>query len=149
MKKNIREEIKEIDNLTVRKLISLTKKANIKSITPAQAMIIKYLSTNNVEICQKHLKENLPFRKSTICGIIKTMEKNNLIKLINSENDLRSKHIILTETGKKINSKLEKCFNEFDNLIVKDIDQNDLEIFFKVTNQIQNNLKGESDDKII
>lgn len=149
MSKSVNEEIKKIDNLTIRKMISLTKRENIISVTPAQAMIIKFLSENDLEVCQKNLGDNLPFRKSTICGIIKTMEKNNIIKLINSENDLRSKHIILTDTGKEINSKLEKCFSEFEKLMVKNISKEDLEIFFKVTNQIQNNLKGESDDKII
>ena len=142
MNKSVSEEIKKIDNLTIRKIISFTKKEGIDSISPSQIMIIKYLSESKRGVYQKDLGKNFPLRKSTICGIVKTMQKNGLIKLTNSENDLRSKRIELTDLSKNI-------FKMFDEMIIKDIDSSDLEILFKVCTQIQNNLKGETDDKNI
>ena len=149
MNKSVSDEIKKIHNLTIRKMISLTKKENMDFISPSQIMIIKYLSESKKEVHQKDLGDCFPLRKSTICGIVKTMQKNGLIKLTNSENDLRSKRIELTDLSKNINSKIKNSFKMFDEMIIKDIDSSDLEIFFKVCSQIQNNLKGENYDKNI
>ena len=149
MNNSVSEEIKKIHNLTIRKMISLTKKENMDFISPSQIMIIKYLSESKKEVYQKDLGECFPLRKSTICGIVKTMQKNGLIKLTTTENDLRSKRIELTDLSKNINSKIKNSFKKFDEMIIKDIDSSDLEIFFKVCTQIQNNLKGETDDKNI
>ena len=60
-----------------------------------------------------------------------------------------NKRIELTDLSKNINSKIKNSFKMFDEMIIKDIDSSDLEIFFKVCTQIQNNLKGETDDKNI
>ena len=149
MNKSICEEIKKIDNLTIRKMILLTKQEGLDTLSPSQLMIIKYLSESDKDVYQKDLEKSFPLRKSTICGIIKTMQKNGLIKLTNSKEDLRSKKIELTSLSKTIDIKIKNCFKVFDKLIIKDIDLNDLEVFFKVCLQIQNNLKGESYDKNI
>ena len=149
MNNSVSEEIKKIHNLTIRKIIFFTKKEGIDSISPSQIMIIKDLSESKRGVYQKDLGKNFPLRKSTIWGIVKTMQKNGLIKLTNSENDLRSKRIELTDLSKNINSKIKNSFKMFDEMIIKDIDSSDLEIFFKVCTQIQNNLKGETDDKNI
>lgn len=149
MNKSISEEIKKIDNLTIRKMILLTKQEGLDTLSPSQLMIIKYLSESDKDVYQKDLEKSFPLRKSTICGIIKTMQKNELIKLTNSKEDLRSKKIELTSLSKTIDIKIKNCFKVFDELIIKDIDLNDLEVFFKVCLQIQNNLKGESYDKNI
>ena len=149
MNYSVSEEIKKIDNLTIRKMISLTKQENIDTLSPSQLMIIKYLSESEKDVYQKDLEKSFPLRKSTICGIIKTMQKNGLIKLTNSKDDLRSKKIELTSLSEDINNKIKNCFNKFDELIIKNIDSKDLEVFFKVCKQIQSNLKGESYDKTI
>lgn len=146
---SIGSEIKKIDNLIVRKIVSYSKN-NQNIYTPAQMMITRYLYENqNNKIYQKDLEKNLPFRKSTLSGIIQTMIKNNIIETISSEKDARSKEIILTSYGKEINNKIEENIIKFDKLLKNNIKDSDLRIFFKVTKQIQENLKGENDDKII
>ena len=149
MNGSVSGEIKKINNLIIREIMFITKREGISNLTPSQIMIIKYLSESKRSVYQKDLGKNFPLRKSTICGIVKTMQKNGLIKLTNSENDLRSKRIELTDLSKNINSKIKNSFKMFDEMIIKDIDSSDLEIFFKVCTQIQNNLKGETDDKNI
>ena len=69
------------------------------------------------------------------------MEKNNLIKRKENINDLRLKQIILTSDAlNKIND-IKKQIKKLDKLLEKDISKEDLEIFYKVTNQIKNNIK--------
>lgn len=144
--KSIGSEIKKIDNLIVRKIVSYSKN-NINKLTPAQMMITRYLFKNsNRKIYQKDIERDLPFRKSTVSGIIQTMIKNNIITTISSKEDGRSKEILLTENGIKINKEIEENILKFDKLLKNNINSDDLRIFFKVTNQIQENLKGENND---
>lgn len=144
--KSIGSEIKKIDNLIVRKIVSYSKN-NINKLTPAQMMITRYLFKNsNRKIYQKDIEKDLPFRKSTISGIIQTMIKNNIITTISSKEDARSKEILLTENGIKINKEIEENILKFDKILKNNINSDDLRIFFKVTKQIQENLKGEKND---
>ena len=110
-------------------------------------MITRYLFKNsNRKIYQKDIEKDLPFRKSTISGIIQTMIKNNIITTISSKEDARSKEILLTENGIKINKEIEENILKFDKILKNNINSDDLRIFFKVTKQIQENLKGENND---
>lgn len=143
---SIGSEIKKIDNLIIRKIMSYSKN-NSYMLSPSQMMITRFLYKNSDKVVyQKDLEGALPFRKSTISGIIQTMMKNNIISTESSEDDLRSKRIILTSYGKKINKEIEKNIIEFEKVLKNNIKEDDLRIFFKVTKQIQNNLKGENDD---
>lgn len=146
--KSISLEIKKIDSLIVRSIIQDTRKSKY-NLTPAQIFIIKYLSKNKRKtIYQKDIEKRIGLRKSTISGIIKTMQKNNIIMSIDSKNDLRSKEIVLTKDGLKLEKLMRKKEKDFEKLLEKDIDKKDLEIFYKVTMQIQNNLGGKCNEKI-
>ena len=141
--KSISIEIKKIDSLIVRKIISYNKNSNYK-LTPVQIVIIKYLVKNkNNIVYQKDIEKKLGLRKSTISGILSTMIKNGIITRTESTTDLRSKEIRLSDKGLELDKKIKKKAIEFENLLQNNIDPKDLEIFYKVTNQIQKNLKGE------
>lgn len=141
--KNISLEIKKVDSLIVRKIISYNKNS-INQLSPAQIVIIKYLIKNkNNIVYQKDIEKKLGLRKSTISGILSTMIKNNIITRTESANDLRSKEIKLTDKGLELDKKMKKKAIEFEKLLQSNIDPKDLEIFYKVTNQIQKNLEGE------
>ena len=141
--KSISIEIKKIDSLIVRKIISYNKNSNYQ-LTPVQIVIIKYLVKNkNNIVYQKDIEKKLGLRKSTISGILSTMSKTGIITRTESTTDLRSKEIRLSDKGLELDKKIKKKAIEFENLLQNNIDPKDLEIFYKVTNQIQKNLKGE------
>lgn len=143
---SIGSEIKKIDNLIIRKIVSYSKN-NSYMLSPSQIMITRFLYKNSDKVVyQKDLEKGLPFRKSTLSGIIQTMVKNNIINTTSSKDDLRSKEITLTPYGKKINKEIEENIIKFDKTLKNNIKDDDLRIFFKVTKQIQDNLKGEKDD---
>ena len=148
MDKSLIIEIKKIDNLILRKLLSYSKEISNVPLSPVQIAIIKYLNDNkNNHIYQKDIEQFIQNRKSTISSILDTMQKNNIIERINSKEDLRSKEIKLTEKGINISNKIEEHKELFDKTISNNINENDLNIFYKVMNQIENNLKGEDNDK--
>lgn len=134
--------------ISARDILYSFGKGSIYKITSAQNYIIKYLSKNKRKtIYQKDIEKRIGLRRSTISGIIKTMQKNNIIMSIDLKTDLRSKEIALTKVGLKLEKLMRKKEKDFEKLLEKDIDKKDLEIFYKVTMQIQNNLGGKSNEK--
>ncbi len=141
--KSISLEIKKIDSLIVRKIMAYNKDA-IYHLTPVQIVVIKYLIKNKDSVVyQKDIEKKLGLRKSTVSGILGTMIKNGIITRTDSTNDLRSKEIRLTETGYKLVKAMKKKAIEFEKLLQSNISKEDLEVFYKVTKQIQENLEGE------
>ena len=133
-------EIKLLDNLISRKIIE-NKKEN-KTLSHVQASILKYLfENNNKTIYQNDLEVFLNVRRSTISGILKTMEKNNLIKRIDSKSDARKKEIVLTDYSIKKSNEMKKKVTLFETLLVKGISYEELEIFFRVIDKLKENVK--------
>ena len=141
--KSISLEIKKIDSLIVRRIMAYNKD-KIYHLTPVQIVVIKYLIKNKDSVVyQKDIEKKLGLRKSTVSGILGTMIKNGIITRTDSTNDLRSKEIRLTETGYKLDKVMRKKAIEFEKLLQSNINKEDLEVFYKVTKQIQENLEGE------
>lgn len=141
--KSIGLEIKKIDSLIVRKIMACNKDS-LCQLTPVQIVVIKYLIKNkNSIVYQKDIEKKLGLRKSTVSGILGTMIKNGIIIRTDSSNDLRSKEIRLTETGYKLDKTMKKRTIEFEKILQNNISNEELEIFYKVTKQIQRNLEGE------
>ena len=141
--KLLSEEIKKINNLIIRKLVLISKKELNISLSAVQIMILKYLYLNiDDNINQRDIEEFVQIRKSTLSGILDTMEKSNLIVRINSRDDKRVKIIKLTDNGIQINKKLSIIANEFEKDISHNISSEELNNFYNVIEKINNNLKG-------
>ena len=114
------------------------------NISPIQVRIVKYLvKQNNKAILQKDMEYIFNIRRSTVSGVIKTMEKNNIIIRENVKDDNKSKEIKLTDDVYKRANDLVKELKELDLELLKDVDKEDLEVFMRVLKNIQNNLKEE------
>ena len=144
--KGIGFEIKEIHDLLLR---NITKEAHLENgcvVTPAQAKIATFLEHNNdKKIYQKDIEGFLNSKRSTVSGILDTMEKNNLINRISDLSDLRLKQIVLTDYAK---GKIKKIRNKIRNIncnLEKGISKHDLEIFFKVMEKMKHNIYNEED----
>ena len=140
--KNIVFEIKILDNMIKRKIITDTKHVNIPSgLSPVQLKILHYLLMHSKDIVfQRDIEKIIESRRSTTSGILNTMEKNNLIKRVNSIQDARAKQIILTEYGIQISQYMIELKTNFDTKVKDNITDKELEIFFKVTEKIKNNI---------
>ena len=91
-------------------------------------------------VYQRDIEKELSIRRSTVSGIIKTMEKNNFIERVTSKEDARLKQIVISENIKKFTSSFKQKADQFDQLLSKDIPKEELEIFFKVVNQMKQNI---------
>lgn len=144
MKKLIGYEIKNLNNMIERKIINVHKPLKSECIiTPIQVKIIEYIMENNGNtVYQRDLEKNLNLRRSTISGILQTMEKNNIIIRVNSKVDARSKEIKLTDRClSKVNFLKGKTI-DFENKIKCGISNKELDVFFSVIDKIKNNVEN-------
>ena len=104
--KNILYEVKTLEKMITREFIKdidCTRKKIGFVPTPTQMQIIGYIIDHNGQkVYQKDLENVLSLRRATVSGVLKTMEKNKLIKRTVDTNDTRVKEIILEERAKKI-----------------------------------------------
>jgi DNA-binding MarR family transcriptional regulator len=132
---NVLFKTKQLQSCIVRKLFSTNTK-----ITPVQGQIIEYLAKGPVY--QKDIEAFLKIRRSTISGILHTMEKNDLIIKTSIETDYRLKKISLTDKALNLHQEIDLKFKSLNEEICKNIDQKDLDIFLSVIDKMINNIEG-------
>ncbi len=142
MDRRLCKEIKTVYILTNRYVIKNNLQSSKQNnLSPVQVDIIEYLAETPQPIYQKELEEEFNLRKSTISGVLQTMEKNNLISKSEAKFDSRSKQIKLTTKGRKIYDDLVDEIIEVESTVGKDIKNKDLKVFTKVMDQIKKNLE--------
>jgi MarR family transcriptional repressor of mepA len=142
MKYSILFQIKLLQNLIVRNICRDMKKHNIISPpSQVQASVIGYLIRNEgKEIYQKDLEGVLKLRRSTISGILKTLEKNGFVKRVDSKKDARVKKIILTEEANKLYKGANQYLEQLEKRITANIKTEDLKVFCEVLEKMQQNI---------
>lgn len=110
--------------------------------TPAQMQILHFIiSKQNEKIYQKDIGNALNLRRATLSEILKTMEKNNLIFRVKDKNDTRKKEIIISDTAKKDFQIVKTTLNQAEKVLKNNINQEELQLFFKIINKMKENLK--------
>lgn len=118
-------------------------KSNLKNLTHKQLHILKHImfkiDTEN-NISQKDLELHFNLRKSTITGILKTMEKNGFLKKETDKNDKRVNNLLLTEKSMNIKTNILSEIKNTESILLKNIEKNDIETFIKVIKQMIDNI---------
>ena len=142
MERKVAFEIKRLDNLINRKILKYLKKENIKNISHLQAEILRYLYVNRCNtVYQSDIEREVDIRRSTVSGILKTMEKNGLIKRIDSKKDTRKKEVILTNLSVKRHNEMDIKVKKFEKELLNGISLEEKKVFFKVIDKLADNLK--------
>lgn len=143
MEQKVIYQIKDLNHAIMRysSELKLTKE-NLP--TPAQMQIIHYMCQRKGQtIYQRDIAKALGLRRATLSEILKTMEKNNLISKIADKNDTRIKEVILNATAEAKFQTVKKALESTEKTLIKSINENDLEIFCHVIEQMRENLKNE------
>lgn len=142
MERKVAFEIKRLDNLINRKILKYLKKENIKNISHVQAEILRYLYVNRDNtVYQSDIEKEADIRRSTVSGILKTMEKNGLIKRIDSKKDTRKKEVALTNLSVKRHNEMNIKVKKFEKELLNGISLEEKKVFFKVIDKLADNLK--------
>ena len=136
---NILFKIKSLNKSIVNSLFN----GQIVFIPPTQVEIIEYiLNSKSEKIYQKDLENVLHSRRATISSVLMTMEKNSLIRRVTDNNDLRSKQIILNDSAKEIFLNAKKRIIEINNILTKDLTNDEIELFLDMINKMKNNIES-------
>lgn len=145
---NILYEIKSLEQLIIKEILFKNNNKNLKYLSPTTMKIIEYIVKNeNKKIYQKDLEDILKLSRATISEVLKTMEKNDMIKRFTSKNDTRRKEIKLSKTTKEFYEINKRKIIELEKTITKNISKNELKTFNIVINKMKENIQNMSNDK--
>lgn len=138
---NVGLELKKLNILIGRKVLKETKKRGY-SVSDVQIKILNYLyDCNDKKIYQRDIEKEFQIRRSTVSGILRTMEKNQFIIRVDSDSDARMKQIIINDNVKDKLKEIRKEISLFEKNLIKNIDEEDLKTFLKVIHQMQKNIE--------
>lgn len=144
-KNNVLFQIKSLEQLIIRDLFMKVMKIEIdirKIPSPTQIRIIDYILNNDRKpVYQKDLETVFNLRRATISEVLKTMEKNNMIVRTVSNYDTRTKEIKLSESTKKVFDNYKVKLLELENIVTKDISDDELNVFSLLIAKMKENIK--------
>lgn len=141
MQRKVGYEIREILQLINRNIENLKTKENL-DLSFLQARTIGIIKRANKDFFQKDLEEALKIRRSTATQILNVLERDGYLVRESVQSDKRLKKLSLTAKSIAAYDLMLEHINEIDQKIVKNIDQNKLDIFFEVIDQIKVNLES-------
>ncbi len=138
--KSLMLELKEVNMKLFKAVAGRYKKLGL-DITPVHSRIIMFLYDSDKEVCQKDIEKYVSCNKSTISAILNTMERNNLIKRIDSQKDSRCKVIILTDLSLSIAKCLRNDMKSINEVLKDNINVKEYDLFCQTLNKIKNNIE--------
>ncbi|HHX68751.1 MAG: helix-turn-helix domain-containing protein [Miniphocaeibacter sp.] len=143
MKRELVIQLKTI-NFFLNKRIEELHKSFDENLSPISGLILKFLFQNPDKlIFQKDIEEEFSIKKSRLSKILSTMEKEGYVKRVSVKEDARLKQIVLGEKAKELNENILKSKEEIEKIILENIDEKELDIFFKVLEEMVSNLKND------
>ncbi len=144
--KDIGFAVRRLSNLIKRDVESSCTRLGIDPVKGINGWAIKYFYDNrNNDIFQKDFETEFSIRRSTASCILKTMEQKGLIERQNVESDARLKKIVLTDKAIEIHHRITEEIEQREKRLRTGVDPDDLEIFFKVINQLSLNMEEHND----
>ena len=128
------------------------KRCGIEFMGGPQGQVVRFLDSreeNQDLVLIKDIEQELNITKSVASNLVKRMVQNNLVELEASPSDRRAKFVRLTDKSRSQMKQVKAFFERIDNQLMADIDEDELLIFEKVLNQLQENIKrigGENEE---
>lgn len=128
------------------------KRCGIEFMGGSQGQVLRFLGWREHEqelTLIKDIEQELNISKSVASNLVKRMVQNGLVELEASPVDKRAKFVRLTDKSRSQMKQVKAFFERIDNQLMADIDEDELLIFEKVLNQLQENIKrigGENEE---
>ena len=140
-KKAVGPQIHMLDHMITKNLMYRVKAAGIDELTLMHGWIIRYLYENRErDIFQKDIEKTFSIGRSTVTNIIQILEKKGYVRREFVEHDARLKKVMLTEKGAKSHEGIETLVTKLDAELEEGISQEELALFFQVTEKIRENV---------
>ena len=128
------------------------KRCGIEFMGGPQGQVLRFLDSrreNQDLVLIKDIEKELNISKSVASNLVKRMVQNGLVELETSPVDKRAKFVRLTDKSRSQMKQVKAFFERIDNQLIEDVDEDELLIFEKVLNQLQENIKrigGENEE---
>jgi DNA-binding MarR family transcriptional regulator len=109
--------------------------------TRIQWIALYFLINTDKEMSQKELAALMNIQDPSLARLIDRMERDGLIQRIENQKDKRMKILKLTEAGRLKAETLMHYGQEFSDLLLEDISDEEVEIFHKVLDKMLNNIE--------
>ncbi|MBQ9135014.1 MAG: winged helix-turn-helix transcriptional regulator [Lachnospiraceae bacterium] len=137
-------EIHRLDNAIKKKIDNKLRSDGLDEATMTNGWVLKYLYDNkDKEVYQKDIEKHFNIGRSTVTGILKLMEQNDLVKRVSVENDARLKRVILLPKGEEVHTMIGNAVCDTNQKIMEGITSEELETLFCILNKIHNNINEE------
>lgn len=135
-------QLKKLDLMFRRNMEAHFRKSGFEGMSVINVWIIEYLAHNdNKNIFQKDIEKRFNIGKSSIAGTLKGMEEKGIIVRQSVEGDARLKKVVLTDKGRHYACKMEQGKADMEQKVSAGISEEDMDHFFMVIKQMQENLK--------
>ena len=110
------------------------------SMSGTQGRILHFILAQPDEVFQRDIEEEFCLRPSSASGILKLMEQNGLIERVSTSYDARLKQILVTPKASLLKDQVIHDVNELEAALTKGISDADMEIFFRILQQMYDNI---------
>lgn len=141
MSKNVGQSLRCLQRLIHQK-VEVLKVESKDDLTLVQAHTLRYLDEHKEEdVFQRDIEKVLNVRRSTCTEILNVLERDGYIERHSVNSDKRLKKLVLTAKTKELHLTISKNVERLEALLKKDINEEELKIFFKVIDKMKQNVK--------
>ena len=141
-KNNILTEIKKFQLKTTKCLFTEKGLKNERNISNTQQTIIEYMLENkDKDIYQNDLEKDLNLSRATVSSVLKTMERNKMVKRTVSKKDNRTRKIVLMDYAITVYNKSKENRNDIIDIATKNVKKEDIDTFKDVLEKMNANLE--------
>ena len=120
--------------------------ADAEKLTCVQRWFVGYLyECGEREVFQSELEERFGIKRAAASSILCRMERGGVIERVPVPYDARRKRIRLTEATKRRCEEIRKGIADLEARMRADIDEEDMNAFFRVLDRIKQNLSASED----
>lgn len=140
MERKIVLEVRLLRQMIKHKIQEDRKKKQIE-LTHGQIRVLLYINKQDKSVYQKDIEELLHIRRSTATEMLNVLERDGYIIRKQAHHDRRLKEIHITPKARKAVKQFKGYVDKFEKKLIKNIEEEDLQIFFKVFDQIKENIE--------
>jgi len=124
-----------------REIKNLPAIVKLDRISATNGIILIYIYDFDGDVFQKDIENHFGMTRSTASRVISLMEDKNLILRESVSYDQRLKRLVLTDEAINYCENFLSDLSNMNNDLIKNISDEELEIFLNVINKMENNLK--------
>lgn len=127
--------------------VEKNRAAHGDTLTFVQTRTLHFLEKHSQDdVYQKDLEKELNIRRSTATAILNVLERDGYIERISVEKDKRLKKLVVTQKARDLSERMCQDIEQMEITLSKHISSEDLEVFYRVMDQMKQNLREGDDD---